>query len=338
MDKNMKISVITTVRNEKASIKPFLNSLISQKRKPDEIIVVDGHSTDGTEKILEQYEYLGKIKLISSDCNIAEGRNLAISRAQNNIIAVTDAGCIVDKNWLKEIEQCYLADEKVDVVAGNFKPDCHTPFEEAVYFSSFSPDREETDHGKYFPSSRSVSFKKKAWETAGGYPEWLYAAEDTLFNIRLRQVCMKFVFCKKAIVFWRPRQGLKSLIKQRYNYARGNGRVGIAYNGYIVSLKNHIEIFFVLMAGAVFNPLLIVALFFIIKYFTNVLKKQTIFALEKSRNWSIAFRVPFILELIRIVGLAGFLRGNIDRFLKPEMVKKQMAWMDRESVKNLKFK
>lgn len=338
MDKNMKISVITTVRNEKTTIKAFLDSVIDQQRKPDEIIVVDGNSTDGTKKILEQNASVGKIKLISADCNIAEGRNLAISRARNNIIAVTDAGCIVDKNWLKEIEKCYLADEEVDVVAGNFKPDCRTPFEEAVYFSSFSPDREETDHGKYFPSSRSVSFKKKAWEAAGGYPEWLYAAEDTLFNIRLRQCCMKFVFCKKAIVFWRPRQSLKNLIKQRYNYSLGNGRVGIAYNGYIVSLKNHLEIFLVLMAGAVFNPLLIVALFFIIKYFTNVLKKQTIFALEKSRNLSVAFRVPFILEVIRLVGIAGFIRGNIDRIVKPEMVRKQRSWMGHESVKNLKFR
>ncbi|MBU1626845.1 glycosyltransferase family 2 protein [bacterium] len=44
--KKLQCSVIIPVYNEIDGIKEFLDSLYAQTRKPDEIIVVDGKSTD----------------------------------------------------------------------------------------------------------------------------------------------------------------------------------------------------------------------------------------------------------------------------------------------------
>ena len=38
----MKVSLISTLKNEESSIRVFLDSLLSQSRPPDEIIMVDG--------------------------------------------------------------------------------------------------------------------------------------------------------------------------------------------------------------------------------------------------------------------------------------------------------
>ena len=235
----MPASVVATVRNEKATIVAFLDSLLKQSIKPEEIIIVDGASTDGTREILQEYATRGEILMFSQDCNIAEGRNLGIGKASNNIIAITDAGCIVTETWLENILDCFQQDPQPDVVAGNFRFNCHTAFEEAVSLATFPPDRDNTEAARYYPSSRSLALRKSAWEKAKGYPEWLFVAEDTLFNIRLRQLGCRFVFAKDAIVRWRPRPTWSALARQRFNFARCNAQAGIGTDGYLVNIKYH---------------------------------------------------------------------------------------------------
>ena len=43
-----KISVVIPVKNEEKKIEQCLEAVFSQSLKPHELIVVDGHSTDGT--------------------------------------------------------------------------------------------------------------------------------------------------------------------------------------------------------------------------------------------------------------------------------------------------
>jgi GT2 family glycosyltransferase len=62
-----RIALVATVLNERNSIEPFVESLLNQSRKPDEIIIVDGDSTDGTREILERFQHAGQISLISKD-------------------------------------------------------------------------------------------------------------------------------------------------------------------------------------------------------------------------------------------------------------------------------
>jgi cellulose synthase/poly-beta-1,6-N-acetylglucosamine synthase-like glycosyltransferase len=68
-----------------------------------------------------------------------------------------------------------------------------------------------------------VAFRRKAWETVGGYPEWLDTAEDTLFDLKLKKAKMKFTLARNAIVYWKVRKNVKEIFKQFYNYAKGEG-------------------------------------------------------------------------------------------------------------------
>ena len=49
----MKSSFITTVFNEENNIEAFIDSVLNQTKSPDEIIIVDGGSTDKTLEILK---------------------------------------------------------------------------------------------------------------------------------------------------------------------------------------------------------------------------------------------------------------------------------------------
>ena len=58
------------------------------------------------------------------------------------------------------------------MVAGFFRADPHSPFEVAMG-ATVLPLRDEIDPATFLPSSRSVAFRKAAWQAVGGYPEWI---------------------------------------------------------------------------------------------------------------------------------------------------------------------
>ena len=74
------ISLITTVLNEKDNLADWLNGILSQTVLPEEIVIVDGGSTDGTWELLKEKSGQNNlIKVWQHAGNISSGRNFAIS-------------------------------------------------------------------------------------------------------------------------------------------------------------------------------------------------------------------------------------------------------------------
>ncbi|MBR9689885.1 MAG: glycosyltransferase family 2 protein, partial [Candidatus Altiarchaeota archaeon] len=103
-----KVTVICTLKNEILGLDILMSSLLNQTTKPNEIVVVDGGSTDGTlERLKEWIEIFSKIKvkmkvLQEKGANIARGRNLAIEAASSEFIASIDGGCVAKRLWLEK--------------------------------------------------------------------------------------------------------------------------------------------------------------------------------------------------------------------------------------------
>ena len=231
----MTVSLITTVLNERSGIAPFIGSLLAQTRVPDEIVILDGGSSDGTQEYLEQVaRETPRLRLIvDPTCNIrftpspvARGRNRAIAASRGAVIAVTDAGCTLDRNWLEEITRPFAEGEPVDVVGGWYEPWTDRPFERAIAAISFPATRDEMQ-SVLSPSSRSIAFSREIWERAGGYPEVVLTAEDTLFNRSLQTAGARYRFAERAIVRWRPRGTVRSSFRQFYRYSRGDAISGV---------------------------------------------------------------------------------------------------------------
>jgi glycosyltransferase involved in cell wall biosynthesis len=214
----MKTSFIATVLNEEASIDTFVQSILHQSKKVDEIIIVDGGSKDET---LEKLKTHRKVTVLSKKGNRSKGRNFGIEHTKGDIILVSDAGCILEKDWVKEITAPFRNDS-IDVVSGYYKPVTNSTFEKSLAtYTCVMPDK--VDPKNFLPSSRSVAFRKAAWVKVGGYPEYLDTCEDLVFAKNLKKAGMAFIFVKSAIVFWPQRKNIKDAFKQFYAYALGDG-------------------------------------------------------------------------------------------------------------------
>lgn len=217
-----KISFVTTVLNEEGSVKSFLESLDKQTKMPDEVVIVDGGSSDDTiAKIKSSKLKVQNLKILIKKGNRAMGRNEAIKNCTGNIIVCSDAGCVLDKNWLKNIVEPFK-NKEVDVAAGFYEPIVSSIFEKSLAcYTCVMPD----DVNKNFlPSSRSIAFKKEVWEKVGGYPENLETCEDLVFAKKLKKKEFRFKVEKNAIVFWPQRKNIFQAFRQFLNYAIGDGK------------------------------------------------------------------------------------------------------------------
>jgi len=228
----LKVSVIATVLNERVAIERLLESLEVQTRRPDEVVVADGGSTDGTLSILSAWAASGRLPLRllkKPGANISAGRNVAIAAATGEVIASVDAGVRLEIDWLEALVAPFeeQADERVvSVVSGWFVSDAKTIFETAMG-ATVLPSAGEIDADTFLPSSRSVAFRKAAWEAVGGYPEWIDFCEDLIFDLRLKNLYGPFPFAPEAKVHFRPRGSLRAFFKQYYQYARGDGKADL---------------------------------------------------------------------------------------------------------------
>ncbi len=224
----MKVSLIATVYNEAASIGALLDSILAQERPPQEVVICDGGSDDGTVTVLESYQRRLPLEiLVEPGANISQGRNRAIAVASGDVIAVTDAGVRLDRRWLAELMR--LLEEghpPPQVVGGFFAADHHSAFELALGATTL-PEAHEIVPDAFLPSSRSVAFTKAAWEVVGGYPEWLDYCEDLVFDLALREAGFRFAWSPKALVYFRPRPNLGAFWRQYYRYARGDGKADL---------------------------------------------------------------------------------------------------------------
>lgn len=106
-DYEITISVIVAARNEENRIANLLTSLVAQSYPSHlfEIIVINDHSTDFTEKIVKEFSTVKLISLNQPGINSYKKKaiEIGIASAIGNLIITIDADCIAPINWLKTI-------------------------------------------------------------------------------------------------------------------------------------------------------------------------------------------------------------------------------------------
>ncbi len=312
----MKITFIATVFNEEKSIESLLNSLFLQTKLPDEIIIVDAGSTDNTLSVISnlksQISNKVGVNVLQKKGNRSVGRNEAIKNATGDIIVASDAGCVLDKAWVKNIIKPF-GDPQIDVVAGYYIPVTDNVFEKSL--STYTcVMKDKIDENNFLPSSRSVAFKKSVWEKAKGYPENLDTCEDLVFAKKLKNMGFKFKFAKDAIVYWPQRKNIIEAFIQFFKYAKGDGTAIYIRNQTPLLLLRYLLGLILLIYFAASKNLYV--LYFIIL----LLIFYTLWAVNKNykyvKNWKAFFILPILQYASDIAVISGMSFGLALRIFK----------------------
>jgi cellulose synthase/poly-beta-1,6-N-acetylglucosamine synthase-like glycosyltransferase len=175
------ISVIIAARNEERSLPGLLESLDGLDYDPEayEIIIVNDHSTDASMKILGKWQN-GKNRRVIDWQGQREGLigkkaaiQIGIEAANYDILAFTDADCLVPKTWLQQISQGF--GPQTDYVLAyslmkRFPDDTKfrlKNFERAIYYALAAA-------GLYFrkpitSSACNMAYRKPVFLRAGGF-------------------------------------------------------------------------------------------------------------------------------------------------------------------------
>jgi len=314
------ISLITTVYNEEKNIKKWLASILTQSLQPDEIIIVDGGSTDDTYNILKSESKLSSIlKVAQKKGNISTGRNEAIRLARNDVIVVADAGCIYDNNWLEKISSPVTRGE-YQIFSTAFGPYLKESDSFLTYLIASSTTPAEREFKKdWLPSSRSVCFRKELWKKVNGYPEWLPICEDIVFDLQLKKLA-EIGYERTPLVFWETRKTIRLYMKQLYKYTKSDGHANLWLNRQIIRYVVYIAA--ILLLGLIISQkniyilmLLTVGMVFYIKKFWV---RWFVFTKEKGFMYRFVgfFFVPVIVCVGDVAKMAGWPVGVYERLTK----------------------
>ena len=203
-----RISLIIAARNEAERIGLLLESLRSQTRPPDEIIIVDDRSHDGTSQVVDAFRTVLQQLVVVRVDELPQGSapkknalEAGIRRSSGDILCFTDADCIPPPTWIERIESSF--GPLTGVVAGLYIPiwddSMRAPAQLGGLFRRFIEyERFKTSAllvgsvGIGFPwlaSGSNLAYRRRVFDEVGGYKghHLSLSGDDDLFVQRVRR-------------------------------------------------------------------------------------------------------------------------------------------------------
>lgn len=226
------ISVIIPVLNGERTIPECLASLLRMgfPAEQREIIVVDNGSADKTAEVVNHYpvRYLWEGRR-----GAASARNRGIEASQGEILAFTNADCVVTTGWLTELIREFDTDG-IGAVEGEivaYPPVSPVERYRAMTRSSSYRARHASPLSPYV-STQNVAFRRKVFDRIGLFDSRLEGALDIDFTWRfLQQTDLKLRHNPRAIVFLRHRRTGTDFFRQYMKYGRGLAMLRAKYPG-----------------------------------------------------------------------------------------------------------
>jgi len=205
------ISVIIPTLNEEKYLLRCLDSLCRSRKKPVEIIVVDGGSKDHTVALAEQY---AEKVLLEPARPVGAARNIGAKHAEGEILAFIDADTMACQEWLEEIARTFDSSPRAVGVTGPTLPYEGTHLDKLAYHIATGwAQRFSLKLGRPHVAGFNCAYRKSAFWNAGGFVEDRVLSEDVMLSLRMKHQG-QIVFNPKMIAY----TSLRRIKKYGYPY------------------------------------------------------------------------------------------------------------------------
>lgn len=223
------VTLVVAVRDEESTIEGLIDGIVAQAVQPDEVVLVDGGSSDRTVEIArlrtaDDPRYV--VMPADGPATPGRGRNIGIAAARHDWIALTDAGVRLEPAWLLRLWSAHKARPQAGIVYGNFEFDTQSIFEECAAVAGGSARRWETPEGRMRrPAVVSCLVHRGTVEAVGGFPD-LRSGEDMIFARRVEQLGIEAAWAPDATVWWQLRPDFASTFERLRLYSYHNALAG----------------------------------------------------------------------------------------------------------------
>jgi glycosyltransferase involved in cell wall biosynthesis len=212
------VSIIVPVYNAQRTVKECLDSLLrlDYPEARREVIVVDNGSSDATPEILGGYAPTITV-IRETRRGPAAARNAGLGWATGDIVAFTDADCVVDRWWLPSILGP-LQDPRVGAVGGRNL--ARRPCPRIAEFGERVHDHARAIQRLRPPYAITMNWasRRAVLDEMGGFNPGLVRCSDVDLAYRLIQAGYRLVYEPKAVVYHHNRSTLRALIRQGYQH------------------------------------------------------------------------------------------------------------------------
>ena len=114
-----RISVVVCAYNEERYVKACLHSVLAQSRQPDQVLLVNNASTDGTRRIAERIEGVEVI----DECRrgLVRARETGRRHATGDLLVYLDADSRLPLGWLEMVERAFRRRPGLVGLSGAFR-------------------------------------------------------------------------------------------------------------------------------------------------------------------------------------------------------------------------
>jgi glycosyltransferase involved in cell wall biosynthesis len=222
--------VIVASFNAVDTIEGCLSALARQEcEEPFEVVVIDS-SSDGTADVARRFP--GVFLHTFPDRKFpGEARNLGAARSEGEVLAFTDADCVPDPGWVREIVEAHRRDDPV--IGGtidNANPESLVGW--AYFFCELNQWMPGTAAGYMddIPTG-NLSVKRWAFDRYGPFLEGTYSS-DTAFNWRIAADGHRPLFVPAIRVAHVNVTDLSDYLRRKVFHGRCFARVRVAERGF----------------------------------------------------------------------------------------------------------
>jgi succinoglycan biosynthesis protein ExoA len=252
--KPIRVTIIVACRNERSSIRGFLDSILAQDFRGLgwEAIVADGLSDDGTRAVLAEYcARHSQFRMVDNPGRIvSSGLNAAIRAARGEIIIRMDAHTRYAPDY------CVLCLETLeatgaDNVGGPARTNASGPYARAVaaaYHSRFCTGARfhNVNYEGWVETVTYGCWRKSTFDRMGLFDENLVRNQDDELNLRLIRAGGKIWQNPRIVSWYSPRTTLSAVFRQYFQY--GFWKVAVIRKHKIPSSWRHaVPVLFVAM-------------------------------------------------------------------------------------------
>lgn len=171
------ISIVILTYNRVEILRELLESISLISYSPLDVIVVDNHSTDGTEALLTQH--YSRYTYIRTEKNLGvSARNLGIEKARGAIVICLDDDVFgINDRAIHDLIDCFNNNRKIGAI--NFKIIHYDTGEICNWVHHCDPDMfSEKTFSTYEITEGAVAFRKTAINLSGLYPDFYFISHE----------------------------------------------------------------------------------------------------------------------------------------------------------------